>query len=156
MENELSVGKKAPAFSLNDAEGNTVKLSDFKGKKLVIYFYPKDMTPGCTKQACSFRDEWAEIKKRGVAVLGVSADSQASHQKFIEKYSLPFPLLSDPDHKMLEDYGAWGEKSMYGKKFMGILRITFVIDEAGKIAHIFKKVKTDIHSHEVLKVIDAM
>jgi peroxiredoxin Q/BCP len=156
MENELSVGKKAPAFNLKDAEGNTVKLSDFKGKKLVIYFYPRDMTPGCTKEACSFRDDWAEIKKRGVQVVGVSADNQASHQKFIEKYALPFPLLSDPDHSMMESYGAWGEKSMYGKKFMGILRITYVIDEAGKIAHIFKKVKTDIHSQEVLKVIDAM
>lgn len=153
---ELKVGDKAPAFSLKNTDGKTVKLSDFKGKKVVIYFYPRDMTPGCTVEACGFRDDYAQLKKRSVEILGVSGDDQASHQKFTEKYSLPFTLLSDPDHTMMEKYGAWGEKSMYGKKFMGILRITYVIDEEGKIAHIFKKVKTDTHSQDVIKVVDGM
>jgi thioredoxin-dependent peroxiredoxin len=153
---ELKVGDKAPAFSLKNTEGKTVKLSDFKGKKVVLYFYPKDNTPGCTKEACGFRDDFAQLKKRGVEVLGVSGDDQNSHQKFTEKYSLPFTLLSDPDHEMMQTYGAWGEKNMYGKKSMGVLRITYVIDEEGKIAHLFKKVKTDTHSQDVLKVIDAM
>ena len=152
----LKAGDKAPAFSLKNTEGKTVKLSDFKGKKVVLYFYPKDMTPGCTKEACGFRDDFAQLKKRGVEVLGVSGDDQASHHKFTEKYSLPFTLLSDPDHEMMAKYGAWGEKSMYGKKFMGVLRITYIIDEDGKIAHIFKKVNTDTHSQDVLKVIDGM
>jgi thioredoxin-dependent peroxiredoxin len=153
---ELKVGDKAPAFSLKNTEGKTVKLSDYKGKKVVLYFYPKDDTPGCTKEACGFRDDFAQLKKRGVEVIGVSGDDQNSHQKFTEKYSLPFTLLSDPDHEMMEEYGAWGEKNMYGKKSMGVLRITYVIDEEGKIAHMFKKVKTDTHSQDVLKVIDAM
>ena len=152
----LMVGDKAPAFSLKNTEGKTVKLSDFKGKKVVLYFYPKDNTPGCTKEACGFRDDFAQLKKRGVEVLGVSGDDQNSHQKFTEKFSLPFTLLSDPDHEMMEKYGAWGEKNMYGKKSMGVLRITYIIDEEGKIAHLFKKVKTDTHSQDVLKVIDAM
>jgi peroxiredoxin Q/BCP len=154
--NELKVGDKAPAFSLKNTEGKTVKLSDYKGKKVVLYFYPKDDTPGCTKEACGFRDDFAQLKKRGVEVIGVSGDDQNSHQKFTEKYSLPFTLLSDPDHEMMEKYGAWGEKNMYGKKSMGVLRITYIIDEEGKIAHMFKKVKTDTHSQDVLKVIDAM
>jgi peroxiredoxin Q/BCP len=154
-EKELKVGSKAPAFSLKNTDGKTVKLSDFKGKKLVIYFYPKDLTPGCTKEACAFRDDYAQLKKRGVEIVGVSADNAASHQKFAEKYSLPFTLLSDPDHDMIEKYGAWGEKSLYGKKFMGILRMTYIIDETGKVAHIFKKVKPETHSQDVLKVIDA-
>jgi peroxiredoxin Q/BCP len=155
-EKELSTGGKAPAFSLKNSDGETVKLSDFKGKKLVLYFYPKDATPGCTKEACSFRDEHAQLKKRGVEVVGVSADDQKSHRKFTEKYSLPFTLLSDPDHEMIEQYGAWGEKSLYGKKYMGILRITYVIDEQGKIAHIFHKVKPETHAQDVLAVIDGM
>jgi peroxiredoxin Q/BCP len=153
---ELKAGDKAPAFSLKNTDGKTVKLADFKGRKVVIYFYPKDMTPGCTVEACGFRDDYAQLKKRGVEILGVSGDDQASHQKFTGKYSLPFTLLSDPDHSMMEKYGAWGEKSMYGKKFMGVLRITYVIDEAGKIAHVFKKVKTDTHSQDVIKVVDGM
>ncbi len=153
---ELKVGDKAPAFGLKNTEGKTVKLSDHKGKKVVLYFYPKDMTPGCTKEACGFRDNDAQLKKRGVVVLGVSGDDQSSHQKFTEKYSLPFTLLSDPDHEMMSKYDAWGEKSMYGKKFMGVLRITYVIDEDGKIAYIFKKVKPETHSQDVLNVIDAM
>ncbi len=152
----LKVGAKAPAFSLKNTEGKTVKLSDFKGRKVVLYFYPKDMTPGCTVEACGFRDDYAPLKKRGVEVLGVSGDDQASHQKFTEKYSLPFTLLSDPTHQMMEKYGAWGEKSMYGKKFMGVLRITYIIDEEGRIAHVFGKVKTDTHSKDVIAAVDAM
>lgn len=152
----LKVGAKAPAFSLKNTEGKTVKLADFKGKKVVLYFYPKDMTPGCTVEACGFRDDYAPLKQRGVEVLGVSGDHQASHQKFTEKYSLPFPLLSDPTHEMMEKYGAWGGKNLYGKKFMGVLRITYIIDEEGKIAHAFGKVKTDTHSKDVIAAVDAM
>jgi peroxiredoxin Q/BCP len=152
----LAVGAKAPAFSLKSTDGKTVKLSDFKGKKVVLYFYPKDLTPGCTVEACGFRDDYAPLKQRGVEVLGVSGDDQASHQKFTEKYSLPFPLLSDPTHEMMEKYGAWGEKSLYGRKFMGVLRITYIIDEEGRIARAFGKVKTDTHSKDVIAAIDAM
>ncbi len=155
-EKELTAGDKAPAFSLKNTEGKTVKLSDFKGKKLVLYFYPKDLTPGCTKEACAFRDDYSVLKKRGIEVVGVSADDAASHQKFTEKYSLPFTLLSDPDHTMIEKYGAWGEKNMYGKKYMGIMRMTYVIDEDGKIAYVFKKVKPETHSQDVLKVIEEL
>ncbi len=152
----LKIGAKAPAFSLKNTEGNTVKLSDLKGKKVVLYFYPKDMTPGCTVEACGFRDDYAQLKKRGVEVIGVSGDDQKSHQKFTEKYSLPFTLLSDPTHEMMEKYGAWGEKSLYGRKFMGVLRITYIIDEEGRIAHAFGKVKTDTHSKDVISAIDSM
>ena len=150
---ELKPGQKAPDFTvLNDA-GEKVKLSDFKGKKVVLYFYPKDDTPGCTKEACAFRDGIAEIKKKGAVVIGVSTDSVASHQKFKSKFDLNFPLLADTDKKMVEAYGTWKEKSMYGKKYMGIERTTFVIDENGKISHIFPKVKVDEHYDEVLKVL---
>jgi peroxiredoxin Q/BCP len=152
----LKVGAKAPAFSLKDTNGSTVKLSDFKGQKVVLYFYPKDDTPGCTKEACGFRDEFAQLKKRGAALLGVSADSQKAHQKFTEKYALPFTLLSDPEHEMIEKYGAWQEKSLYGRKYMGIARITYIIDETGKIAHVFAKVKPETHAQEVLNAIDAL
>ncbi len=153
---EIKIGDQAPAFSLKNTEGKTVKLADFKGKKVVLYFYPKDDTPGCTKEACGFRDDHSELQKRGIEVLGVSADGQASHQKFTAKYSLPFSLLSDPEHEVMEKYGAWGEKNMYGKIVQGVLRSTFIIDEAGKIAHIFRKVKTDTHSQDVLAIVDAM
>jgi peroxiredoxin Q/BCP len=155
-ETTLKVGAKAPAFSLKGTSGATVKLSDFKGQKVVLYFYPKDDTPGCTKEACGFRDEFAQLKKRGAIVLGVSADNQKGHQKFTEKYSLPFTLLSDPEHEMIEKYGAWQEKSLYGRKYMGIARITYIIDEAGKIAHVFAKVKPETHAQEVISAIDAM
>ena len=155
-ESTLVVGAKAPAFSLIDSKGATVKLSDFKGQKVVLYFYPKDDTPGCTKEACGFRDEFAQLKKRGAVVLGVSADNQKAHQKFTEKYSLPFTLLCDPEHEMIEKYGAWVEKSMYGRKYMGIARITYVIDEAGKITHAFAKVKPDTHAQEVISAIDTI
>src|SRR5262252_4815078 len=150
---ELKVGQKAPDFTLADDSGQKVKLSDFKGKKVVLYFYPKDDTPGCTKEACNFRDGFTEIKSRGAVVLGVSADSVDSHKKFKNKFELNFPLLADPEKKMIESYGVWKEKSMYGKKYMGIERTTFVIDPEGKIAHIFPKVKVDQHYDEVLQAL---
>ena len=137
MANEPKVGQKAPDFTLLDDSGNKVKLGDLKGKKVVLYFYPKDDTPGCTKEACAFRDGIAQIKKKGAVVLGVSADSVESHKKFKDKFSLNFPLLADPERKAIEDYGTWKEKSMYGKKYMGIERTTFIIDGDGKISHIF-------------------
>ena len=154
MAKELKVGQKAPDFTLNDDAGNKVKLGDLKGKKVVLYFYPKDDTPGCTKEACAFRDGISQIKKKGAVVLGVSADSVESHKKFKDKFSLNFPLLADPDRKAIEDYDTWKEKSMYGKKYMGIERTTYVIDEDGKISHIFPKVKVDEHYDEVLQALD--
>jgi thioredoxin-dependent peroxiredoxin len=150
---DLKVGQKAPDFTVVDDKGEKVKLSDFKGKKVVLYFYPKDDTPGCTKEACAFRDGIAEIKKRGAIVLGVSADSVDSHKKFKNKFDLNFPLLADADKKIIEAYGTWKEKSMYGKKYMGIERTTYVIDEQGKISHIFPKVKVDQHYDEVLQAL---
>jgi thioredoxin-dependent peroxiredoxin len=150
----MKVGQKAADFSVVDDFGKTVKLSDFKGKKVVLYFYPKDDTPGCTKEACNFRDGIAEIRKHGAVVLGVSADSVESHKKFKKKFDLNFQLLADTDRKIVESYGVWKEKSMYGKKYMGIERTTFVIDEDGKISHIFPKVKVDEHYDEVLAALD--
>jgi len=150
---DLKVGQKAPDFTVMDDKGEKVKLADLKGKKVVLYFYPKDDTPGCTKEACAFRDGIDKIKKRGAVVLGVSADSVESHKKFKSKFDLNFPLLADSDKKMIEAYGVWKEKSMYGKKYMGIERTTFVIDEKGKIAHIFPKVKVDQHYDEVLEAL---
>jgi len=146
----LHEGDRAPAFLLKDDNGESVKLSDLKGSKVVLYFYPKDDTPGCTKEACSFRDGFSEMKKKGAVVLGVSADSVESHVKFKEKFKLNFPLLSDPDKEVINAYGVWKEKSLYGRKFMGIERTTFVIDESGKIKKIFPKVKVDGHYDEVL------
>jgi len=148
----LEVGKKAPDFNLKDQDGNKRKLSDYRGKPVVLYFYPKDDTPGCTKEACSFRDNFGIFKRKGVEVLGVSIDDEKSHVKFREKYNLPFTLLSDAGKKVVEKYGVWVEKNMYGKKKWGTARKTFLIDEEGKIKHIFNKVKTDIHAHEVLDV----
>jgi peroxiredoxin Q/BCP len=146
----LSVGDKAPAFKTTNQDGDGVSLGDFKGKKVVLYFYPKDDTPGCTKEACSFRDGWSKFKKRGVAVLGVSTDDEKSHRKFIDKFSLPFPLLADTDKSIVKAYGVWGEKSMYGRKYMGTNRVTYLIDEKGKIAAVWPKVKPDGHADEVL------
>ena len=146
----LKVGQKAPDFTvLNDA-GQKTKLSELKGKKVVVYFYPKDDTPGCTVEACAFRDGIEEIKKRGAVVLGISADSVESHKKFKNKFDLNFPLLADTDKKVIEAFGVWKEKSMYGKKYMGIERTTFIIDEQGKVTHIFPKVKVQEHYDEVL------
>lgn len=147
----LEVGAAAPAFSLKDTQGNTVKLSELKGKKVVVYFYPKDDTPGCTKEACDFRDNLAVLKKADTVVFGVSPDDEASHQKFTAKFSLPFPLLCDTDHKVAEAYGAWGEKQNYGKTYMGIIRSTFLIDEKGKLAHIWRNVKAEGHVAKVLE-----
>lgn len=150
---ELEVGKKAPSFSLPDQSGESVSLKDFAGKQVVLYFYPKDDTPGCTKESCAFRDAITPIKKAGAVVLGLSFDGQASHQKFIKKFTLPFPLLSDEEKVVATAYGVYKEKSMYGKKYMGIERSTFVIDQAGKLKAIFRKVKVDGHVDEVLAVL---
>src|SRR4026209_769041 len=152
-ENHMKVGQKAPDFTVKDDTGKTVKLSDFKGKKVVLYFYPKDDTPGCTTEACNFRDGLAAIRKKGAVVLGVSADSVESHKKFKDKFELNFPLLADTDKKIIEDYDVWKEKSMDGRKYMGVERTTFIIDESGKISHIFPKVKVDQHFDEVLEAL---
>jgi peroxiredoxin Q/BCP len=146
----IEVGDKAPEFKLKNDEGGEVSLKDFKGKKVVLYFYPKDDTPGCTKEACGFRDNEKKFEKGNTVILGVSADDVDSHVKFKKKFGLPFPLLSDPEKKAIKAYGVWKEKSMYGKKYMGIERTTFVIDENGNIAKIFPKVKVDGHIEEVL------
>ena len=144
-------GNKAPDFTAKDQNGNKVKLSDLRGQKVVLYFYPKDDTPGCTKQACSLRDSNDAFTEKGIKVLGVSIDDEKSHQKFISKYSLPFDLIADTDKKIVEKYGVWGEKSMYGRTYMGTHRKTFLIDEDGKIVKIFDKVKVSEHADEVLK-----
>ncbi len=146
----LEVGDKAPDFKTTDQEGKPVSLADFRGKKVVLYFYPKDDTPGCTKEACAFRDGFADYRKRGIEVLGVSADSEKSHKKFAEKFHLPFRLLADTERKIVKDYGAWGEKSLYGRLFKGIHRITYLIDEKGKIAAVWPKVKPAEHAQEIL------
>lgn len=146
----LNEGDPAPAFSARDAQGKTINLSDFRGRKLVLYFYPKDNTPGCTKEACSFRDLFTELETRGIRVVGVSSDSEASHVKFAARYDLPFTLLSDPDHAISTAYEAYGEKLFMGKRYMGVNRITYLIDENGKIKKIFKKVKPENHSREVI------
>src|SRR5262252_8254860 len=151
---DLKIGQKAPDFTVIDDKGQKVKLSDFKGRKVVLYFYPKDDTPGCTKEACAFRDGIAEIKKKGAVVLGVSADSVESHKKFKSKFDLNFPLLADTDKKIIEDYDVWKEKSMYGKKYMGIERTTYIIGADGKISHIFPKVKVSEHYDEVLEALE--
>ncbi|MBE6380928.1 MAG: thioredoxin-dependent thiol peroxidase [Lentisphaerae bacterium] len=146
----MQVGAKAPDFSLTDQHGNTVKLSDFAGKKVVVYFYPKDNTPGCTRQACAFAENYAGFKTKGVVVIGISKDSVPSHKKFAEKYALPFILLSDPDLQAIQDYGVWQEKKLYGKVSMGVVRTTFIIDEKGMIEKIMPKVKPDTNAVEIL------
>lgn len=151
----LQIGSKAPDFTVNDQDGKPVKLSDFKGKKVVLYFYPKDMTPGCTAEACDLRDNYTLLQKRGYEVLGVSTDSEKLHQKFIAQEKLPFRLLADTDKKLHELYGTWVEKSMYGRKFMGTARITFIIDENGVIEDIVSKVDTKNHTSQILKDIPA-
>ena len=146
----LEPGQKAPAFTLTSDAGKKVRLADLAGSPLVIYFYPKDDTPGCTREACAFRDRQKELAKLGAKVLGVSPDDQASHAKFRDKFKLNFPLLADPDHAMAEKYGAWREKNMYGKKSMGIQRSTYLIDKAGKVARVWKRVNVDGHDEQVL------
>lgn len=155
MADWLEPGETAPAFTLKDHDGKKVKLSDLKGHPVVLYFYPRDDTPGCTKEACAFRDRYDEMKKLGAQLFGVSADSAESHIKFREKYSLPFPLLVDEEHVMLEKYGAWREKNMYGKKSMGIQRSTYLIDSAGKIAKVWKRVKVDGHDQQVIDALSS-
>lgn len=148
----LQKGDKAPDFTGKDQQGKVVSLDDFKGKKLVLYFYPKDDTPGCTKEACNLRDNYADLLDKGFALLGVSPDTEDSHQKFISKYELPFPLLSDPELKIIKAFGVWGEKNMYGRKYEGLLRTTFIINEEGIIEKVIKKVKTDDHANQILKL----
>lgn len=149
----LTPGQKAPPFSLASDAGDPVTLAGLKGKKVVLYFYPKDDTSGCTVEACEFRDHWAAVRKAGAVVLGVSPDDVASHVKFKKKFELPFTLLADPDHAVAERYGVWGEKSMYGRKYFGIMRTTFVIGEDGKIMKVFEKVRPKGHAAEVLEAV---
>lgn len=146
----LKIGEKAPPFVLPTGDGNTLSLKDLRGKKVVLYFYPKDNTSGCTKEACSFQENLSALKKKGAVLLGISADSAASHKKFAAKHQLSFPLLSDEKKETLKAYGVWKEKSMYGRKYMGIERTTVLIDETGKISRVFSKVKVDGHTDEVL------
>ena len=147
----LNPGDPAPDFHAKDQNGNPIALSDFKGKKLVLYFYPKDDTPGCTAQACDLRDNYEKMLAQGYAVVGVSVDDEKSHKKFIEKYDLPFPLVADTDRAVVGAYGVWTEKNRYGRKYMGTARTTFVIDENGKIEDIISKVKTKAHTEQILK-----
>lgn len=153
---ELAIGDKAPAFTLPVDEGKKISLSELKGKSVVLYFYPKDDTPGCTLEAKDFRDHLKEFEKAGAVILGASKDPVKSHLKFKEKYCLPFPLLSDEEGSLCEDYGVWVEKSMYGKKYMGVERTTFLIDKNGTIAHIWRKVKVEGHVGEVLAAVKAL
>ncbi len=146
----LEVGKKAPAFNLPDQDGKKHKLSDYSGKWVLVYFYPRDNTSGCTKEACAIRDDWSDFKKLGAVVLGVSKDSVKSHRNFADKHSLPFTLLSDESTKMIEKYGAWRKKKMAGREYMGIVRISYLIDPKGKVAKVYAKVKPPEHSAEVL------
>jgi len=151
MATHLQVGQKAPAFSGVDQDGKKVSLSELKGSKLVLYFYPEDDTPTCTIQACNLRDNYSLLKKNGFSVIGVSPDAEDKHRKFREKYDLPFTLLADPQHKIIEKYGVWGEKNLYGRKHMGIHRTTFVIDENGVIQKIFLRPKNKAHAEEIVK-----
>jgi len=155
MASQPKEGDKAPDFAARDANGDVIRLKDLRGKKVVLYFYPKDDTPGCTKEACAFRDAYARFKKRGIEVLGVSLDSEASHQKFLKKYDLPFRLLADTDRKVSESYGTYGQKRFMGRTYMGNHRMTFLIDEKGKIKKIFSKVKPEDHAEEVLNAFSA-
>jgi peroxiredoxin Q/BCP len=149
----IKIGDKAPSFKLKNQDANSISLSDMKGKPVVLYFYPKDDTSGCTKEACNFRDEFPKFGKLKAEIIGVSADSVESHKKFAGKYKLPFNLLSDEKKEVVEKYGVWQEKSMYGKKYMGIVRTTFIIDSSGKISKIFPKVKADEHNQEVMEAL---
>ena len=152
----IEVGKKAPAWKLKDADGNSVSLADHAGRDLILYFYPRDDTPGCTKEACGFRDLWKKLEARGVTVVGVSPDKPESHQKFAEKYKLPFPLLCDPEKKMMAQYEAWGEKTLYGKKTVGVIRSTVWIGPDGKVKKHWRRVaKAEQHPAEVLEALSS-
>jgi peroxiredoxin Q/BCP len=153
--NLLAVGAKAPEFTTTDQHGTTRSLSDFKGKKVILYFYPKDHTPGCTKEACAFRDQFEAFRRLNVEILGVSVDSEKSHRAFAQKHALPFILLADPEKRLVQAYGAWGEKSLYGKKYMGTNRVTYLIDQAGHIAAVFPKVKPEQHAAEILALLQS-
>ena len=144
---------KAPEFELKDSEGKNHKLADYAGQTIVIYFYPKDDTPGCTKEACSFRDSYQDFRDAGIEVIGISPDTEKSHLKFRRKYDLPFVLLADPDHAVCELYGVWGVKKNYGREYEGVFRTTFIIDPQGMVKHVFKNVKPTDHSQEVLQVV---
>ena len=146
----LEVGEKAPSFEGRVQDGNIMKLEDFSGKKLILFFYPKDMTPGCTDEVCNLRDHYEELRAHGYNLVGVSPDSVKSHQKFIGKHGLPFPLIADEEKKILQDYGVWGEKKMYGKTYMGVHRTTYVIDENGRVEKVFPKVQTKDHAAQIL------
>ncbi|MEN9369871.1 MAG: hypothetical protein RI952_736 [Bacteroidota bacterium] len=147
---KLTVGKKAPKFKGVDQDGNKIQLSDFEGQTLVIYFYPKDNTPGCTAQACDIRDNYKALSKKKIAIIGVSCDDEKSHLKFIQKFELPFPLIADTDQKIVNQFGVWVEKSMYGRNYMGIARTTFIIDPNGVISHVIEKVDTKNHSAQII------
>lgn len=149
---EIIAGQKAPYFEGTDQNGNTIKLDDYKGKKLVLYFYPKDNTPGCTKEACSFRDSYTEMISKGFDIVGVSADSEKSHQKFADKFELPFPLIADTKKTIMEAYGTFGEKKMYGKSFLGVKRTTFIINEEGVVEKVIKKVDTADSASQIFKL----
>jgi len=149
----LTAGDKAPDFTAKDQNGNTVSLSDFKGKTVILYFYPKDDTPGCTAEACDFRDNYQSLLGKGFEVIGVSTDDEKSHKKFITKHNLPFPLIADTDHSVVEAYGVWAEKNMYGKKYMGTVRTTFIIDPDGNIKNVIDKVDTKASSQQVLDLL---
>jgi len=147
---KLTIGKKAPKFKGLDQNGNAIQLADFEGQTLVIYFYPKDNTPGCTAQACDIRDNYKALNKKNIAIIGVSCDDEKSHNKFIDKFELPFALIADTDQKMVTQFGVWVEKSMYGRNYMGIARTTFIIDAKGNISHIIEKVDTKNHTAQIL------
>jgi peroxiredoxin Q/BCP len=154
LEPMIKEGDAAPDFEARDAEGNNVKLSDLRGQKVVVYFYPKDDTPGCTKEACSFRDSFAEFGRRGIKLLGVSTDDEKSHRKFAEKYSLPFTLLADTDHAVADAFGVYGEKQFAGRKYMGVSRTTFLIDEQGRVRKVLDKVNVEEHADEVMRAFE--
>jgi len=147
----LKKGSKAPDFTANDQDGKLISLKDYKGKKIALYFYPKDNTPTCTEQACSLRDNIALLKKKGITVIGVSADSEKKHKNFEKKYSLPFTLIADTDQKIINDYGVWGLKKLFGREYMGIVRTTFLINEQGKIDHIIDKVEAKNHAEQIIE-----
>ncbi|MCS7297073.1 MAG: thioredoxin-dependent thiol peroxidase [Bacteroidia bacterium] len=146
----LSIGEKAPDFTGVDQQGQPIRLSDFRGKKVILYFYPKDDTPGCTKEACNLRDHYQRLQAAGYVVLGVSADDVASHRRFAEKYNLPFSLIADPEKQIIKAYGAWGIKRMYGKEYEGTQRITYIIDEEGRVQNVITKVKPELHAEQIL------
>jgi thioredoxin-dependent peroxiredoxin len=151
----LEVGTEAPQFKARNQDGKTVALSDFIGKKVLLYFYPKDHTAGCTKEACAFRDHWGALQQLNVEILGVSIDDEQSHKSFAQRYDLPFTLLADPDKSLVQAYGVWGEKRLYGKKYLGTHRVTYLIDESGRIAAVFPKVKPEQHAAEILAMLAA-